>query len=112
MSMSDILTEIQYGASVAVEADRIKDSKIDIIKLHKDRAAEDLGRKIMASKGWTPLQPIGNLAVFSQTLYVFKRSELMLYTDAKIKQKLIEMADRPDVPDDVKPWLKILSERV
>lgn len=67
----------------------------------------------MGKKGWRSAEIDGEyMVVASQSLYVFTRNELVDFTEAKMKDKLIEMSERENTPEDVRKWLLILSERV
>lgn len=110
MSMSDIRTEIQFGATFAVNKWDVKQSKSDVIAWHKDRAGHALGREIIKAKGFK-MYPEDDLLRGEITIYAFAVNELRDYIDAKIKQSLLEMATR-DTEKDIAGRLVMLSERV
>lgn len=62
MTMSDIQTEIQFGATVAVGKEQIQESKTNIIADRKEEVERDLGHKIAKAKGWK-MRPEGNMVI-------------------------------------------------
>lgn len=110
MSMSDIQTEIRFGATVAVDKEQIKQSKTNILAHRKEEVAQTLGPKIAKAKGWN-MRPEGNTVICEMSLYVFTPNELRLFLDAKMKQKLIDMSQR-EAEKDISDRLVLLSERV
>jgi hypothetical protein len=67
--MSDIRTEIQFGATAAVPSYEIKSSKTDAINYRRALAAREMGLRIAAAKGWdghTPQDVLKRLATLTK----------------------------------------------
>lgn len=111
MSMSDIRTEIQFGCTAAVSRDEIKQSKVDPIKIKRERMGAELGVKIAQAKEWH-MRPEGELAISELSLYVFTPNELHDFLEARMKEKLISMALRETTTPELKEQLLTLSERI
>lgn len=108
----NIKTEIEYGATVAVEKERIDLSNGELMKWKKEKVAADLGRKIAEDKGWQDEHESGGLVMAEMRLYVFTPAELMTYMDAKFKARLQHMAATEGyLTDHQREALMIQSER-
>lgn len=110
MSMSDITTEIQYGATVAIASHEVKLSKMDIIRDKKERVGAEMGVKIANAKQWG-MRPEGDLAILSLSIYVFSPNELTDYMNAKFKERLIEMAEDDWVDAKSRLVVRAMAER-
>lgn len=93
MSMSDILTEIEFGCTASVTKEEIKTHKADILAYRREKQAADLGVLIAKEKGWQ-MKRQGDIAISTLILYVFTPNELRDFIDAKLKKKLIELSER------------------
>lgn len=111
MSLSDIKTDIKFGATSTVTKTQIAESKFDILGRQRERAAEDLGREIAKVKGWQ-MCPEGDLAISELRLYVFAPNELRDFLDAKLKKRMLELAQEDYVDDKTRQVVKMMSERI
>lgn len=113
MSMSDITTEIRFGAAFGIDVELMKSAKNDIIKSYRLQAGRELGEKIVEQKQWLISPDVENKMYMGELrLLVFTPNELSLFVEVKIKSKLIEMSQRAETPDDFRQQLIDLSERV
>jgi hypothetical protein len=110
MSMSDINTEIKFGATFAVDKFQVKQSKGDVIEYSKSKAARALGEEIAKAKGFK-MYPEDDMVRGEILVYAFTVNELRDFIEAKLKQKLINMSQR-DTEKDIAERLLMLSERV
>lgn len=79
--MSDIKTEILFGASVAESKENIDFSKGDLLEWKEDKMARELGMKICQEKGWFRHEE-DEIVISNIRLYVFTPEELRKYVKA------------------------------
>ena len=111
--MSDIKTDIRYGATVAFSKEELEHSNFEIIPYKLERQAADLGVFILNKKGWIQEEhPDMEITEYRRNLYVFTPNELRDYMDAKFKERLQNMAAKENwLNEDQRHALMVQSER-
>lgn len=113
MGMHDIRTPIEFTCQFSYRKEMLESSNIDFIQCKRDRALQDFGMLVgKYKKPWWKEDFNSSINVYTQTfrMFVFSPNELTDYVEAKIKQKLQEMASR-DTEKDIAERLMMLSER-
>lgn len=111
MSMSDIKTEIMFGAAVAEAKEQVDLTHGDMLDWKKGSVARDLGMRIADEKGWNDREEHG-MYISDIRLYVFTPNELADYMEAKFKARLRKMAATETyLTDEQRNALMIQSER-